>query len=267
MTGYLIVNPYSGDQADVGELCAAAEARGVVAHVLGPGEDATELARAADADAIGMAGGDGSLGPVAAVCIERQLPFVCVPFGTRNHFARDLGLDRSDPVGALEAFASGEERTIDVAFANDRVFLNNISLGAYAQLVHRREYRRRRRELLARLRALASSIRHWRAVGFSVDGEPVQARIVLVANNAYSLTVLSLGARERLDEGLLYLYVTAGLLRPAWRDRSAPHFAVEARARRMRAAVDGEPATFETPIEFRIEPGALRVLVPGGPPA
>ena len=50
-----------------------------------------------------MAGGDGSLAAVAEVAIERDLPFVCIPFGTRNHFARDLGLDRDDPLGALAA--------------------------------------------------------------------------------------------------------------------------------------------------------------------
>ena len=50
-----------------------------------------------------MAGGDGSLGAVAAVALERDLPFVPVPFGTRNHFARDVGFDGDDPIGALAA--------------------------------------------------------------------------------------------------------------------------------------------------------------------
>ncbi len=46
-----------------------------------------------------MAGGDGSLAPVADVALARDAAFVCIPFGTRNHFARDLGLDRDDPIG------------------------------------------------------------------------------------------------------------------------------------------------------------------------
>ena len=105
-----------------------------------------------------MAGGDGSLALVAKAAFERDLPFVCVPFGTRNHFARDLGLDRDDPIAALAAFG-GEERRIDLAWVNDRPFLNNVSLGMYARLVHHRERHRRRREALARLRAIAIALR------------------------------------------------------------------------------------------------------------
>src|SRR5690349_5007460 len=134
MTGFLIVNPSSGNGGAT-ELLAAAKDRGITTHVLRTGEDLIELARNADADAIGMAGGDGSLAPVASVALERGLPFVCIPFGTRNHFARDLGLDRDDPAAALAAF-DGIERRIDVGRANGRVFLNNVSIGAYAVLVH-----------------------------------------------------------------------------------------------------------------------------------
>jgi diacylglycerol kinase family enzyme len=265
--GYLIVNPRSGEDSGLEELTRAAESTGLEVHVLVEGDDLQELARAADAQAIGMAGGDGSLAPVAAVCIERSLPFVCVPFGTRNHFAGDLGLDRSDPIAALAAFTDGVERRIDVGRANDRLFLNNVSLGVYARLVHRRERHRRRRETLARVRALAETVQHRHQIGITVDGEPVRARVVLVANNAYQLDLLSLGARQRLDEGLLYLYTPAGLLQREWRGRAAERFVIDARDHRLRAAVDGEPEVLETPIDFRIEPGALRVLLPRGPAA
>ena len=102
-----------------------------------------------------MAGGDGSLGAVAAVAVERDLPFVPIPFGTRNHFARDPALDANDPIAALVAF-DGQELRVDVGRAGDRLFLNNVSLGLYAELVHRRERHRRRRDALARLRAAAA---------------------------------------------------------------------------------------------------------------
>src|SRR5437588_10223753 len=138
------------------------------------------------ADAIGIAGGDGSLASVAQIAIERDLPFVCVPFGTRNHFARDLGLNRDDPVGALDAF-SGRGRRIDVRRAGDRLFLNNVSLGLYAQLVHRREHHRRRRDALAHVRALAILLRERKRFVLTVDGTPVEAPVALVANNAYGL--------------------------------------------------------------------------------
>jgi diacylglycerol kinase family enzyme len=266
MAPVLFVNPRSGDdRPSAEELVAEAGSRGVRVHVLEEGDDVEALAREADADALGIAGGDGSLAPVAGVAIERELPFVCIPFGTRNHFARDLGLDRDDPVAALDAFAGGSERRIDVGRCGDRVFLNNVSLGDYAQLVHRREERRRRREALARARAWLILLRDRGSPPvFSIDGDAVQARIVLVANNAYSLDVLSLGERERLDEGRLHLYVAGGLTPGTWEERSGTRFTVDTAHRRARAAVDGEPAELDTPVEFRIEPGALRVLVPPG---
>ena len=211
-----------------------------------------------------MAGGDGSLGAVAAVAIERDLPFVSVPFGTRNHFARDVGLDRDDPIGALSAFSRGEERNVDVGVAGERIFLNNVSLGVYARLVHRREHHRRRREALARLRALAMLARSRQPLGLQIDGTPVEARIVLVANNAYTLEPWSVGERERLDEGLLHLYAARGLVRSTWEERSGERFTIDAAAGKLAAAVDGEPEELETPAVFEVKPKALRLLLPPG---
>jgi diacylglycerol kinase family enzyme len=262
MGGFLIVNPRSGsDRPTAEELADAARARGVDVHLFREGEDLEALAREASADALGMAGGDGSLAPVASVAIERDLPFVCVPFGTRNHFARDLGLDRDDPLAALEAFG-GRERRVDVGRASGRLFLNNVSLGMYALLVHEREKHRRRREALARARAVLIALRHFSARGLLVDGSPVRARVVLVANNAYKLDLLSIGERESLEEARLHLYVATGILRAHWSERSGERFEVDARRASLRAAIDGEPARLQTPIEFTIEPRALRVLVP-----
>jgi diacylglycerol kinase family enzyme len=262
VAAFLIVNPRSGSDSPSGEeLADEARSRGIEVHLFREGEDLEAVARAADADALGMAGGDGSLAPVAAVAIERDLPFVCVPFGTRNHFARDIGLDRNDPIAALDSFG-GTERSVDVGKVNGRVFLNNVSLGMYAQLVHEREEHRRRRELLARARALLISLRHLSTRGLSIDGERMRVRVLLVSNNAYKLELLSIGERERLDEGLLHLYAGTGVLRASWTERSAERFTVDARARAPRAAIDGEPARLETPLEFEIAPLALRVLVP-----
>jgi diacylglycerol kinase family enzyme len=262
--GFLLVNPRSGDGSPgADELRAEAERLGVVVHELGEDDDLVEVARGADTPVLGMAGGDGSLGAVAGVAIERGLPFVCVPFGTRNHFARDAGLDRDDPLAALAAFVDGEERRVDVGRVGDRIFLNNVSLGLYAQLVHRRERHRRRRAALARLRALALTLRdRGRTQRFTVDRRPVRAHVLLVANNPYTFDLLSLGERESLDEGRLHLYVPHGLRRVTWDERSCTELEIDAHEHRVGAAVDGEPTVFETPLRFRIEPAALRLLVP-----
>ena len=233
-------------------------------HVLAAGDEPVALAQEADADALGVAGGDGSLGAVAAVAIERDLPFVPVPLGTRNHFARDVGLDRDNPLAALAAFG-GRERRVDVGRVGDRIFLNNVTLGLYAELVHRREQHRRRRDALASLRGLVLLARdRGRSAHFAVDGRTVDASVLLVASNAYDLDVFNVGERERLDDGLLHLYVAHGWRPATWEERSAERFTIDASSHRVPAAVDGEPSVFDTPLEFTLEPRALRVLLPPG---
>jgi diacylglycerol kinase family enzyme len=262
MSGFLVINPRSGDgEPSADELRDEARRLGIETHLLGPDDDSNEVARGAPDGPLGIAGGDGSLAAVAQVAIERDLPFVVVPFGTRNHFARDIGLDRDDPLAALAAFEGNEQR-IDVGRANERLFLNNVSLGLYARLVHRREGHRRRREAFARLRAFGLFLRQPRSLAVTVDGRPAHARIVLVANNGYELELLSIGERDRIDEGNLHLYVAHGWLPGSWEEQSGETFTVDARAGLLRAAIDGEPEELETPLRFEIEPAALRVLLP-----
>lgn len=219
------------------------------------------MAAAAAADAVGMAGGDGSLAAVAEVALERDVPFVCVPFGTRNHFARDLGLDRDDPIRALDAF-NGSERRVDVGRAGERLFLNNVSVGLYALLVHHRERHRRRRNAFAQLRALTLLVRNRDSVGLSIDAKPVEAQVAVIANNDYNLELFSIGERERLDEGRLHLYLARGWRPSTWDESTAERLTLDSEAASLHAAIDGEPTRLETPIEFSIEPRALRVLVP-----
>ena len=141
----LFFNPRSGGgKAERFSLADEARARGIEPIELKPGEDLEVLVRGAierGADGLAMAGGDGSQAIVAAMAAERGLPYACVPAGTRNHFALDLGVDRDDVVGALDAFVDGGERTVDLAEVNGRVFVNNVSLGLYAEAVQREGYR------------------------------------------------------------------------------------------------------------------------------
>jgi hypothetical protein len=98
------------------------------------------------------------------------------------------------------------------------------------------------------VRAFAILLTHRQPLGISIDGVPVESRLVLAANNAYVLELPSLGERERLDA------------EPA--ERSGERFVVDAAEQSLEAAIDGEPDVLSTPVEFRIEPLALRVLVP-----
>jgi len=141
----LLVNPRSGDGAATrNRVVERARERGVETVIFGSGDDLRThvLEVVADgADALGVAGGGGSLADVAAVAAAHGLPFVCIPVGTRNHFALDLGVDRQDVPGALDAFTDGVERLIDVGEVNGRIFLNNVSLGIYGEAVRQASYR------------------------------------------------------------------------------------------------------------------------------
>jgi diacylglycerol kinase family enzyme len=102
------MNPKSGGgKVERFNLVEEARRRGIEPVVLAPGDDLLQLAEqavAGGADVIGMAGGDGSQALVATVATRHDVGFVCVPAGTRNHLAMDLGLDRADVAGALDAF-------------------------------------------------------------------------------------------------------------------------------------------------------------------
>ena len=154
-----------------------------------------------------MAGGDGSQALVATVAARRGVAHVCIPAGTRNHFALDLGLDRDDVVGALDAFTDGVEQRIDLAAVNDRVFVNNASLGVYANVVQSEAYRDAKLETWTRmLPDLVGPDAEPLDLGFTLpSGESCDdAVLVLVSNNPYELTHLAgAGTRGRIDTGTL----------------------------------------------------------------
>jgi hypothetical protein len=88
--------------------------------------------------------------------------------------------------------------------------------------------------------------------------------VLVVANNAYDLSLFSIGERERLDEGRLYLYAASGVLPRTWDERSGTRFELDAPGGTVHAAIDGEPVELKTPLELAVEPGALRVQLPRG---
>ena len=149
----LLMNPRSGGgKVERFHLAEEAGRRGIETIELGPGDDLRTLAvdAVASADVIGMAGGDGSQALVAEVAMQHDVPYVCVPAGTRNHLALDLGLDRDDVVGALDGFVAGVPHRIDVGFVNGRLFVNNVSLGVYAETVRSDAYRDAKLETMER---------------------------------------------------------------------------------------------------------------------
>lgn len=283
----LFFNPKSGGgKAEKFALGPEAEARGIKPVGMEPGCDLGLMARdevESGADALAMAGGDGSQAVVAAVAAEYDLPYACVPAGTRNHFALDLGVDRGDVVGALDAFVGGGERRVDLGEVNGRVFVNNVSLGVYAEAVRRGGYRQ------AKVRTLLETGAEM--MGPDSEGQRLSWRspsgkrhnsgaAILVSNNEYRLGgALGSGTRPKIDDGELGVTVFAdpmrggrGLdrLRRPWRQWSAAAFEVGSHGP-VAAGIDGESVTIDPPLDFAIRPAALRVRIarahPGASPS
>src|SRR6266700_1923825 len=220
----LVLNPRSGSALAVHQqLLEAADRYGVeVREAATPTALGVVVRKAvADgADVLGVAGGDGSLAAVATVAIEAELPFVCVPAGTRNHFARDLGLNRADPPAAIEAFVAGPERRVDVATAGERLFLNNASpLSSFGA-------RPRLDAGVLEVSALART-----------EGQQLRRALENLVNDRYQ----------------------AG---DGWARWTTTSLEVDSPSGRLEVGIDGEPVALDTPIEFRIHAGALRVLLP-----
>lgn len=269
----LFVNPRSGDGAAnrVGLVEAAHEA-GIEVTELTSGDDLTAMARRAagdGADCLGAAGGDGTLAQVALVCIESDLPFVCVPAGTRNHFALDLGLDRSDPLGALGAFREAYTKRIDVAEVNGRMFLNNVSVGAYGEVVADEHYRDHKLgTALSKLPELIGPHADPLDLQF-VDGDGTEhdsAIVLHVSNNPYELSPRpGFGSRPSLSDGRLGVVavVHAPTLTGPVRIMRWETTRLEVRSSAAIAVgVDGEAVEFDAPLLFTIRPGALEARIP-----
>jgi diacylglycerol kinase family enzyme len=281
----LFYNPLSGGgKAERFHLAEEARRRGIEPIELRRGDDLEELVRVAvrrGANGLAMAGGDGSQAIVAKVAAEFELPYACIPAGTRNHFALDLGVDRDDVVGALDAFVDGGERRVDLAEVNGRVFVNNVSLGLYAEAVQRAGYRE------AKIRTLLDTVPD--ALGPDAEPPPLHwggpsgdesGVAVLVSNNIYRLgRALGSGTRPRLDRGQLGIAVVGptGRRRDGGRSNargmqqwSSSTFEIGS-DRPVPAGIDGEATVLDPPLRFRIMTGVLRVRIaashPGASPS
>jgi YegS/Rv2252/BmrU family lipid kinase len=238
--------------------------------------------------ALVAAGGDGTVNAVAERALRHDLPLGILPLGTLNHFARDLGIPE-DLAAATRVIAAGNERRVDVATANDRLFLNNASIGLYATMVVDRDRQQRRLgrgKWSALLRATIAALREPDAfeVVVELDGREFRRRtpFLFVGNNDYQVQGVDAGRRARLDDGLLSLYVlhprtAAGLLWLALRTLlrgtsgardldvfAAPRLEVQASGARLQVARDGEVGELATPVRFAVRPRALRVFAPAG---
>lgn len=290
----VIVNSSSGTgcpKAYDRELEARFAAQGVQAQVLlVDGGDAilsaAKKAVAEGARIVVAAGGDGTVSAVASQVAGTETALGVLPMGTLNHFAKDTGIPL-DTDEAIAVIAEGHECRADIGEVNGRRFINNSSLGLYPDIVLDRE-RQRRRLGRGKWKALLAASLHAAKrypvldLHLEVDGKPLRRRsaFVFIGNNEYKMEGFEIGERDRLDAGVLSLYVTQrtgrfGLFRLALRALfhrleqardfdivRASEVRIETRRHHLHVATDGEVVTMGTPLHYRVVPRALRVVVP-----
>ncbi len=282
----LIMNMRSGGgKAEKSALDERCRERGIEPLVLTPGSDVLGLAKDAisrGAHVLGMAGGDGSQALVASVASRHGVPLVVAPARTRNHLALDLGLDREDVVGALDAFQDGLDRVIDLAEVNGRVFVNTRPWGSTPRSSSRRSTETPRSTPPQPCCRTCSAPAHRLDLRFTLPPgeEAATANLVLVSNNSYQLGyLLGAGTRQRLDGGALG--IVSVLVRGAgdaeklaalqaagqvgrfsgWNEWTATEFELRSGAP-VDVGIDGEGLTMDPPLRFVTRPGALTVRVP-----
>ena len=270
------------------ELFAVGDLR-VDVRLASSGAELETLMRAAAAEhprLLIAAGGDGTISTAAASLVDSGTVLGVLPFGTLNHFAKDLGipLELEEAVGNI---IDGQSIAVDVGEVNGRVFINNSSLGLYPDMVRDRE-RQQARLGRGKWRSLVwASIAALRRFPFltvrlEVDGtKRVHVTpLVFVGNNEYGMEGFNIGARERIDAGRLSIYIVkkhgrAALVRLSlealvgWLNQArdfealtATDFVIDTRQARTLVATDGEVQPMKSPLHYRIRPKSLRVIVP-----
>ena len=270
------------------------ERHGIDAEIIATAGDAIaeaalksrEKAERGELDAVVVGGGDGTIRSVANILAGSTVPLGILPMGTLNHFARDLGLPLNLDM-AIDIVAHKQLRIVDLGSVNGAIFVNNSSVGVYPYMVADRDRRRGAFGLgkwpamaLASLRALKRF--PFRRLTMTTEGSarPYRTPMLFVGNNEYDLRLFSLGRRQQLDLGRLHVYVVRSQSRWAFAmlmlrallgfgktaqeldQLETLEFEVRSRTSRLPVALDGEVQVMQTPLRYRIMPGALKVLAP-----
>jgi diacylglycerol kinase family enzyme len=231
-------------------------------------------------------GGDGTINCVASSLLGSKKIFGVLPFGTLNHFAKDLEIPL-ELERAVDNIAGGRVVAVDVGEVNGRFFLNNSSIGIYPKIVDRREAQQKqagRSKWLALFSAATRTLRRYTAFRVRVSADQRRftrkTPVVFVGNNEYEIQGISLGTRECLDGGTLCLYVlhdsgpwglaklsARAVVGKTWKATEfdavkTQEVCIETRRRSLRVALDGEVYDMKTPLLYRIHPAALKVIVP-----
>ena len=297
-TLHVIVNRNGGAAAKMGDMVAGvlekafAQAGATVRVAALDGKQIPEAIKAvARSGRVIVAGGDGTAAGAAQILAGSDTELGLLPLGTLNHLARDIGIP-VDLGEAAEVAANGQPVAIDVGEVNGQVFVNNASIGLYPLMVRKREGLRRAKgwpkwlsTLPAAFAVLERLPHHRLRLDWGRGERAIVTPLLFVGNNVYSLDRGEVGKRNTLTDGKLSLYAVARRRRAAliWfamralvgrAERSLDFetlgecetLTVSSSSGSIEIALDGELRRMDSPLEFRIRPGALTVIAPGEAP-
>lgn len=263
-------------------------AHGLTADILGCDDPdvgrSLRQALAQGADMLVAAGGDGTVNAVAEVAAEAGAILGVLPLGTLNHFAKDNGIPL-ELDAAVAVLAHGRVAAVDAGQVNDKIFVNNSSIGLYPQIVRNRE------------KSQAQGTGKWNAflqaalyvfgrytklnVAITTPEKAIKLRtpFVFIGANRYEIAGLQAGSRQCLDRGVLWVHgaPNAGRARllwlalktllglsshREWHNLETQTLEIHVRSRSIKVSVDGEVLRLAGPLRYRILPGALKVMVP-----
>ena len=291
MKATILINRGGGSVGEASAIRQALDAAAIEGELrLFDGHELHEAAKRAVAGGAGLViagGGDGTVSCVAGALAGTDTRLGILPLGTLNHFARDLGLPL-DISEAAAVMARGRTRHVDVAEVNGRIFINNSAIGLYPLMVLDRDAQQRRLGRSKKLAMIVASLRtlmrfHHRRLTLTVNDERagrIDTPLLFVGNNDYRTDIGAPGQRESLDDGRLCVLVlrkktARGLIAVTIRallNRSrdddmvriegVERLRVASRRSRLTVSLDGETASLDTPIDYRIRPKALKVITP-----
>ncbi len=234
-----------------------------------------------------LLGGDGTVAALAGALADTNLPFAPLPGGTLNAYSRDVGYN-SDLFSAIQQLRSTRSLRVDIGYANNHPFLNNLVFGAYTVVAQSREHLREADTLGEKAEAVTEiigSISHSSTETYRIwaDGDPqeIETNTFMIANGCYDGAELMLPKRSALDSGCLGLYLSDAttsvdflniLLEAMTQTLSESDLLSLTRCRRCRVStinsdllevtIDGEAMELPSPLDVTLKPKALSVLAP-----
>lgn len=284
-------NPHIEDRSQ--EVTALFRAGGMLADIrlARTGADIDRLLREAVRERprlLVAAGGDGTISTAAAALAGTDITLGVLPFGTLNHFAKDLGIPL-ELEASVTNIVQDNVIAVDVGEVNGHIFINNSSLGLYPDMVRDRERQQSRLGRGKWRSFLWASLSVLRRFPFLIVRIEVESEtrgfvtpLVFIGNNEYRMEGFNIGARESLERGVLSVYIVkkqgraalvrlslAALLGRLEQERdfealTATEMLIETPRSRLLVATDGEVQPMSSPLHYRIRPRCLRVIVPRG---